>query len=55
MLGQTQTGRLYQSAVSSDSHYLLTQLLLGQGQMESCLVVSAMSDSANAQRLAERF
>ena len=51
MLGQTQPGRLYQSAVSSDSHNLQV-LLQGQGQLESCLVAGTMSDSANAQRLA---
>ena len=47
MLGQTLTGHLYQSAVSSDSHNLLKQLLQGQGQLESRLVLGAM-----AQRLA---
>ena len=51
MLGQSQPGRLYQSAVSSDSHNLQV-LLQGQVQLESCLVEGAMSGSANLQRLA---
>ena len=51
MLGQTKPGRLYQSVVSSDSNNLQV-LLQGEDQLESCLVVGAMSGSANAQRLA---
>ena len=45
MLGQTQPGRLYQSAVSSDSHNLQV-LLQGQCQLEPCLVVGALSGTA---------
>ena len=54
MLGQTQPGRLYQSVVSSDSHDLQV-FLRDRGQLESFLVVGAMSGYGTVQRLAWMF